>query len=170
MMQKFRIPLILQALVFLIPLNIYVIGDWIGSGIQTMFFRYHQTNVGNGVIFLNREMGYVLAGIVTGKSAYALAIWGFGVVLICIATLVMIYAYFLEEPAFIRYSAFLNAGGALLFTVAVVIQYGIFLHGPAGIAIPFGIPVILGIAYLQYPGSPVIPDDKEAEEWTDELP
>lgn len=165
-MSKFKIPLILQCLLFLIPLNIYVIGDWMGSGIQALFFRYQQTNIGNSLIYLNREMGFVLNGTLTGKSAYASVIWCIGVVLICIAMLVMIYAYLKKEPLFVRYTAFLNAGGALLFALAVVIQYGIFLNGPAGIAIPLGIPVILGVAYLQYQWDPEtrVDDDEQDKE------
>jgi len=164
-MSKFRIPLILQCLIFLIPLNIYVIGDWMGSGIQALFFRYQQTNIGNSLIFLNREMGFVLNGILTGKTAYASVLWCVGVALICIAMLVIVYTYLQEEQYLIRYAAFLNAGGALLFTLAVIIQYGIFLNGPAGIAIPIGIPVLLGVAYWQYHWNPATgEDDEQADE------
>lgn len=164
-MLKFKIPLILQCLLFIIPLNIYVIGDFLGSGIQTLFFRYHQTNVGNGFIFLHREIGFVLSGTLTGKSVYASVVWCMGVALICIATLVLISAFVRKEPLFIRCSALLNAGGAVLFTIAVIIQYGILLNGPAGIALPFGIPVILGVAYWQYRWNPAAgTDDDRADE------
>ena len=149
-MSKNKIYLILQSLIFLIPINLYIIGDWLGSGIQTLFFRYHETTLGNSVIFLHREMGFVLNGTLYGKSAYASAIWCFGVTLICIATLVILFAYFKEENRLIKYAVLLNLGGALLFTIAIIIQYGITFHGPAGIAIPLGIPVILGVAYFQY--------------------
>ena len=159
-MAKFKIPLILQILIFLIPLNIYVIGDWMGSGIQGLFFRYHQTNIGNSLIVLNREIGFVLNGTITGKSAYASVIWCIGVAFICLATLMIIYAYLRKEPLFIKHSTFLNAGGALLFLLSVIIQYGIFLHGPTGIAIPLGIPVILGVAYMQYQWNPAIGEDE----------
>jgi hypothetical protein len=149
-MSKYKNSSLLQLLIFLIPLNIYVIGDWMGSGIQTLFFRYVQTYIGNSLIFLNREIYFVTSGIMTGKSALASVLWVIGVALICIATVMIIYAYIREKPAFIRYCAFLNTGGAILFTLAILIQYGITLNGPAGIAIPFGIPVILGVAYYQY--------------------
>ena len=33
-MDKYKISLLLQCLVFLIPINIYVIGDWLGTGVQ----------------------------------------------------------------------------------------------------------------------------------------
>ncbi|PKG31367.1 hypothetical protein [Methanoregula sp.] len=149
-MKRFNIPVILQALIFLIPLNIYVIGDWMGSGIQTIFFRYMQTNIGDSLIFLNRELHFILKGIVTGKTAIATSIWLIGVAIILIATLLVILAYRQQNPRLLRHGAYLNAAGALLFSISIVIQYGILLHGPAGIAIPLGIPVILSVAYFQY--------------------
>jgi hypothetical protein len=148
-MTRFGIPFTLQTLIFVIPLNIYVIGDWLGSGIQTLFFRYQQTNIGNSLIFLNREMSYIINGILTGKSAFASAIWCVGVTVICFAMLVIVFAYSKNEIHLLRYTVLLNLGGAILFTIAIFIQYGITLHGPAGIAIPFGIPVIFGISYYQ---------------------
>jgi hypothetical protein len=162
-MLNYKIPSTLQILLFLIPLNIYVIGDWIGSGIQTLFFRYQQTNIGNSIILLNREISFVFNGILSGKSAIATIVWCMGVAFICIATMVIIYANIQEDPKFIRYCAILNIGGAILFSLAIFIQYGIMLHGPAGIAIPFGIPVILGAAFLQYRWNPFPDSDKETK-------
>jgi hypothetical protein len=149
-MSKSRIALILQCLPFLIPLNIYVIGDWMGCGIQALFFRYQQTTMSSSLIFLNREIGFVLTGIVTGKSALATVVWATGVFLIIIATLVVVSAVFTTRTDLIRKAAFFNLGGALLFMLSIVIQYGILLHGPAGIAVPLGIPVLLVIAFWQY--------------------
>jgi hypothetical protein len=73
-MSKFTIPSIPQILLFLIPLNIYIIGDWMGSGVQTLFFRYLQTNSGNSFIPLNREMALVFKGLISGiRSAHLLS-------------------------------------------------------------------------------------------------
>lgn len=152
-MSRFTVPFVLQTLIFLIPLNIYIIGDWMGSGIQTLFFRYNQTNIGNSLIFLNREIAFVVNGILTGKSAVASFFWVVGVFFICIAMLTVIYAYLKEEQPFVRFTSYINTCGALLFTISTVIQYGITFHGPAGMAIPFGIPVIFGVAYFQYRSS-----------------
>jgi hypothetical protein len=62
----------------------------------------------------------------------------------------ILYASIRNDAKFIRYCAYLNAGGAILFAIAIIIQYGIMLKGPSGFAIPIGIPVILGVAYFQY--------------------
>ena len=158
-MKDKKIPLILQAVIFLIPLNIYIIGDWMGSGIQTLFFRYMQTNMGNSLIFLDREIGFIIKGQLTGKSALVSEIWLLGVVLICIATALLLYAVIQEKPAFIRYCSLINIGGAVIFALSIVLQYGIMLNGPAGFAIPLGIPVIFCVAYLQYQS--VIPSNNQ---------
>ena len=144
-----KIPLILQILIFLIPVNIYVIGDWLGTGIQFLFFRYQQTNLGNGFILLNREIYFVFSGILKGRSAFSTIFFTAGVACIIIATVLILYGYMQEEPGY-RKSAIINCAAALAFVIAVFLQYGIFLHGPSGIDIPFGIPIILIIAIWQY--------------------
>jgi hypothetical protein len=149
-MSNCKIFLILQSLLFIIPMNIYIIGDWVGAGVQTLFFRYNQTTIGQSLILLPREISFVLNGTLNGKSAFASVIWCAAVFLICIATLILIHAYLRNNAVYVKYSAGFNLGGALLMTIAIGIQYGVTFHGPAGIAIPFGIPVILGVAYWQY--------------------
>lgn len=149
-MPKFKILIILQSLLFIIPLNIYIIGDWVGSGIQTLFFRYNQTTVGHSLIFLPREISFVLNGTLNGKSAIASAIWCGAVLLICIATMIIVHAYLRDKSGYLRFSVGLNLAAALLMIIAIGIQYGMTFHGPAGIAIPIGIPVILGVTFWQY--------------------
>jgi hypothetical protein len=158
--KDYRLPLALQFFLWVIPINIYVIGDWMGSGIQWLVVRYQQTNIGNSLIFLNREIGFVLHGELTGKSAIASVVLVVGVTLICFATLIMIYAYYREKQQLVKKSAVLNAGGAVLLTLSIIIQYGITLHGPAGFTIPIGILVIFMVAYFQYHGEPPTKNEK----------
>ncbi|MGD0081321.1 MAG: hypothetical protein ABSB80_11830 [Methanoregula sp.] len=152
MTPRFRIPLILQIFLFLVPMNIYVIGDGIGSGIQWLLFRYTSTSMGNGFIFLSREIGFVGSGILSGRSALSTGIWALAAAIIVIATILAIYAYLVGEPSYIRFSAILNFSTAVLLILAIVLQYGISLNGPSGISVPLGIPVILIVAIVQYYG------------------
>jgi len=147
---RFKVPLILQIAVFLIPMNIYVIGDWLGAGIQWVFFRYINAQDKSSIILLNREIGLIVSGTLTGKSAFASILWTAGVILLVAATILIVYGTIETDPDVIKKGAFVNLGGAVLFLFSVFLQYGIFLNGPAGIAIPFGIPVIVVIAYWQY--------------------
>jgi hypothetical protein len=147
---RFRIPLILQVVVFVIPMTIYVIGDWLGAGSQWVFFRYIKYQEHGSIIFLPGEIGLILSGILTGKSAFASVLWAAGVILVVAATVVIVYGTIKPDPGMIKKGAFVNLGGAVLFLLSVFRQYGISLHGPAGLAIPFGIIVLFVIAYSQY--------------------
>ena len=152
MTHRFRIPLILQIFLLLVPVNIYIIGDGIGSGIQWLFFRYTSTYLGNGFIFLSQEIGFVESGILSGRSAVSTGVWALAAGIIVIATLLMIYACIEEEPSYIRFSALMNFGAAVLLILAIILEYGISLNGPAGIPVPFGIPVVFIVAMVQYYG------------------
>ena len=77
-MNKFKISLLLQCLVFLISINIYVIGDWLGMGVQWALFRDQQTYLGNSLILVTREITYVLNGTISGRSAISLILWAIG--------------------------------------------------------------------------------------------
>lgn len=150
--KKFRISLILQVFIWIIPVSIYVIGDWMGSGIHWLFFRYQQTNMGNSLILIDRETGFVLSKMITGKSAVSIIVWDIGTCLIVLATLLIFYALIQDHEQSMKRAAVCNVTGALALTFSMVLLFGITLNGPAGFAIPFGIPVILIIAYLQYSG------------------
>jgi len=51
-----------------------------------------------------------------------------------------------------------------VFLVATLVQYGITLSGPAGFAIPVGIPIILIIGWLNYTQDYGIGDDPDPGE------
>ena len=101
-MNKFKISLLLQCLVFLIPVNIYVIGDWLGTGVQWVLFRYQQTYLGNSLILITREITFVLSGTISGRSAISIALWAIGVLLFIIATVLVILANVREDSPLIK--------------------------------------------------------------------
>ena len=57
-MTRFKIPLILQCLIFLIPLNLYMWGDWLLVNIQWALFRYQQSQYGNSLILGHKDIFY----------------------------------------------------------------------------------------------------------------
>ena len=149
-MNKYRIPLILQILVFIIPINIYVIGDWLGTGVQWALLRYQQTYLGNSLILVTKDITYVLSGVITGRSGISYILWAAGVLLFVIATILVILANAEEDPAIVRKASLVTIAGAVLLSGSVIIQYGIFLSSQSGFAIPVGIPVILIIGWWMY--------------------
>lgn len=158
-----KIPILLQGILWIIPINIYVIGNWLGAGIQWLFFRYQQTYLGNSFFLFNKEIQWILLSVISGRSLFSIVIWAAGIILLAAGTFLIIFAYIKENPVYVRYAAFLNISGAGAFSVSIINLYGFTLTNPAGIAIPFGIPVILAIAYWQYKWVPPCLDDEEAD-------
>jgi len=69
---------VLSGLIFLIPLNIYSLGEALGSGIQWALFKYQSTPYGTTWFSFIQDIEYVLSGIISGKSALSLVLWSVG--------------------------------------------------------------------------------------------
>lgn len=149
-MNKFKISLVLQCLVFLIPINIYVIGDWLGMGVQWALFRYQQTYLGNSLILVTREITYVLNGTISGRSAISLILWAIGALLFIIATILVILANTNKDSSLIKKASLITITGGIIIAISILVQYGILLNSQSGFAIPVGIPIILVIGWWMY--------------------
>lgn len=149
-MNKFKISLLLQCLVFLIPINIYVIGDWLGMGVQWALFRYQQTYLGNSLILVTREITYVLNGTISGRSAISLILWAIGALLFIIATILVILANPNKDSSLIKKASLITITGGIIIAISILVQYGILLNSQSGFAIPVGIPIILVIGWWMY--------------------
>ena len=141
-------PAILHAIILLIPVNIYVIGDRLGAGIQWPLFRYQETYLGGSLITIFSDAGYVIQGIIYGKTAFSIVLWILGAILLTMAFLMSLFP---EKSYSTRFRGFALIFGALLFLLSSFVQYGLLFHGPAGITIPIGIPVLLflGVVLLK---------------------
>ena len=134
-------------ILFLIPLNFFIISEGMGSGIQWFFFKYQSTYLGDSIIPIATSLNYVLSGILTGKSA-----------LFEVSPLVLIVVLFI---AFVyAMSNRTKISGALTFLCGIfsllvsIIQYGITFHAPMGVCIPFGSIILLvygAILYISVP-------------------
>lgn len=147
---KFRLPFITQCLLYLIPVNIYVIGDWLAVGVQWFFFRYQQSYLGNSLIFFTRDLYYIEVGLLKGRSAVAVEMGMVATVFMVFAVLILLIAYLKESGAWVKVAATVSIGGGCLFLVSDMIQYGILLNGPAGFTIPIGVPIILVCSWWMY--------------------
>lgn len=161
-MANLRHPLILlPSLIFLLPLNIYVIGDRLGAGIQWALFRYQFTIGGESLISAARDAAFVLAGTISGKSGLAISLWSLSAALLLAYFVLTLWAVLSERESAIRAGGLILITCAILFLVSAMIQYGLFLHGAGGWCIPVGIPllVVLGI-WVCSGGSLVPPADR----------
>jgi len=169
-----RIPLIIILLLFVIPLNIYVIGEWIGTGVQWALFRYQETSYGISLITLTRDFEYITTGTLTGKTAVSIALWGAGTILLIIAFLALAAMIAEEMNDKVHLPGLLVIASGILLLASCMTQYGPFFSGPAGISIPLGIPLMLVVGWLIYSKTigwdekKYIPEDTTVGEYQEE--
>jgi len=157
MMNRFKIPLILQCLIFLIPLNIYMWGDWLLVNAQWALFRYQQSPYGNSLILGYKDILYIYLGQNTGLYNIAAAgFWTTGAALLLIGLIITIIAYSEEEPYKIKTASYFTLCGGILLGLSAICRFN------AGFAIPIGVPIILIIGWWMYQ------ETDEAEEMEDE--
>ncbi|HVN65779.1 MAG TPA: glycosyltransferase family 87 protein [Methanomicrobiales archaeon] len=141
----------------IIPVDIYVIGNWVGVGVQFALFRV-QTAIGRwSFISLFRDIEFVIRGILSGKTGAGILVWAASAIILTFA----LFLFFFHEDACgsggrnrgASYRKFIGLslmGSGGLFLLSLILQYGPFFHGPAGFAIPIGAPFQLLTGYYLY--------------------
>ena len=147
---RFRLPLIAQCLLFLVPVNIYVLGDWLAAGVQWILFRYQQSYLGNSLLLFTRDLYYLQEGIIKGRSALASEIAVVAAFCMICAVFLLFYAYAIESGAWVKTAAMVSLGGGCLYLIGDMVQYGMFFQGPSGFTIPVGVPAILVCGLWMY--------------------
>ena len=132
-MDKYKISLLLQCLVFLIPINIYVIGDWLGTGVQWALFRYQQTYLGDSLILVTRGITFVLNGTIGGMGGISLVLWAIGALLFIIAMILVILATIKKDSRLIKKASVFTITGGIVFTALNHFSVWFFTHQPVGI-------------------------------------
>lgn len=142
------IPFILFFFLTIIPIEIYVLGEGYGYGIRGMCYKYQVTGLGDSFIPINYEFQYILSGLISGKNMYAIVVWAAGSLLFGISTMLMFITQ-VSDKKFkhntISIGIFLSAG---LFLLSDIIHYGPLFSGPSGLALPFGIPILIYLGWL----------------------
>jgi|WetSurMetagenome_2_1015567.scaffolds.fasta_scaffold362100_2 hypothetical protein len=133
---------------FVLPIQVYLIGGNAGFGIETALFRYQVTCQGISLILLTTDLAYVTGGIYTGRTALSVCFWIFGTLILIITTIFSLVKAWQMTREQMRNINFALAGSGILFFISCLFQYGIFLHGPAGVSVPIGILVFIIIVYL----------------------
>lgn len=163
-----RVPLLFVLLLFAIPLNVYVIGEWIGTGVQWALFRYQETSYGASLITLTRDFEYIIYGVLTGKTAVSISLWITGVVLLILAFIALAAMILEEMDDKKHYPGIMVIGSGILLLLSCMVQYGPFLSGPAGLSIPIGIPLMFVIGWLIY--SKTIGCEEQEKATAEEMP
>jgi len=141
---------LIQSLILFLPINVYIVGDWVGCGIQWALFRYQVSYFGESLIGFTNEILYVYTGIIQGRSAIALIIWAIAATVLIFCFMVNIYAVFSDTPTLIQNTFLCSIIIGILFLLADLMQYGLSLHNSAGICIPIGVPAIILVGVSGY--------------------
>ncbi|HRX34157.1 MAG TPA: hypothetical protein P5263_07890 [Methanoregulaceae archaeon] len=147
MQNRSILKVVLSAILFLVPINVYMIGSGIGTGIQWALFRYQQTTYGNTLFTIDMDLGYVTGGVITGKSALSTAAWLGGVLLLVAALILVLLAIREDESSRTRHAGYLTIGAWVAFLAADMLQYGLIFSGPAGFVIPVGLPLVFIVGW-----------------------
>jgi hypothetical protein len=146
---KFSIPYkYIYPLLFIIPLNFFIIGNSIGIGVQWAFFRYQDSYLGSSFIPVTNDIGYILNGVLTGKTVIS-------EILIIIAAIGFIIAFLILLSNYshaIQISGIITIANGIFLLISTMVQYGPWLHGASGESMPIGVPLILviGICMVKY--------------------
>jgi hypothetical protein len=148
-MKKINISRLLIIFSLFIPITIYIIGDFLGTGIQFAFFRFQDTYLGSSIIPINQELGYVIDGIIQKQSAVSIILWILGSILI-IGSLLITFCNRYSVTNKLKFAGIFIFCSSFIFLISTMIQYSPLFHGPAGTAIPVGLPVLFVIGGWMY--------------------
>ena len=147
-MRKYLYLTFLLSILLLVPLNIVIMGDNRGELIQWAYFTFIASGFGLSFINIITSFEYLLHGVITGKSAVSSILWISGGLLSIFSVLFLI-GNINKSRIFLHISALVLIT-ACLFLTSIIIQYGPLFHGPAGVSIPVGLPLMFFLSYWFY--------------------
>jgi len=165
-MPRLTYPLLCECLLFLVPLNVYVIGDHLANGVQWALFRYQESSMGNSLILLHKDILYVTNGILRGASATETIIWVAGSLLLIAALALLIVAVARNMPSLVRPAGILTAFTGALFFIAMTVEYGPNLANAHGLSVPIGVPLVFVTGIWLAFGEFGTTEEKPADETT----
>lgn len=143
-MRRYILFFVLCLIFFILPLQVFIIGDSAGIGIQGSVYRYQWTGYGTFFFPITQEVVFVLNGTYSGRTALSVILWVAGTVLLaCTAVFSFCHAddttinYYRQ----IMYGLIVSCG---IYLGSCIAQYGFLFHGPGGLSLPLGILLIIG--------------------------
>lgn len=151
------------------PFTIIIIGNWIGAGVQCPWFTYLVSYQGTSLISAYSNLQYVAFGTLSIKTAISIVLWEAGTVLLATATCLLLYEH-ANATSRHRIPGTLTILAGIALLASLIQQYGPLFHGPAGIAIPVGLPLVFVVGWWMYRYEAVdaSPIDEGGEEGTGE--
>ena len=117
-----------------------------GVGLAGAFYQAKVTGYGTTFLPVTADIDYILQGLYSGRTMVSVLSWILGSLLIMAATVLwLIDDNYHNRLQRITGLLLISSGG--FYLASVVIRYGPLFHGPGGIAIPFGIPLLIILGY-----------------------
>jgi CHASE2 domain-containing sensor protein len=105
---------------------------------------------GNSLIPLNHEINFILAGVYKGRTALSVILWTLGTVVFTLTTICSLGYWNRLPRKYLRYIIAGITGAGVLYLASCVAQYGLFLHGPAGVSMPIGVLILFLFGVFLY--------------------
>jgi hypothetical protein len=144
----------------LLPVDVYVIGNWLGAGIQLALFRVQYAISRWSYISLFRDIEFIIRGILWGRAGAGILFWTAAATILVFASFFYVFHEDFQGSEGVlsrvqsrKFTGFLMMGSGVLFLLSLMIQYGPLFHGPSGFAIPVGSPLQLFAGYYFFRGS-----------------
>lgn len=125
------------------PLQVFIIGDYSGIGVQGAAYRYQTSSYGTSMILITQELMYIVNGIYSGKTALSIILWICGTMLLTCTAIFTSINVASSRSDFYRSILYGLVASCAIYLASCIAQYGILFHGPAGISLPVGILFIL---------------------------
>jgi hypothetical protein len=127
-MVRYKILLLLQCFILLIPLNVYMWGDWVLVNVQWALVRYQWSPYGTSIIPIYKDILYIVQGQTTGMyNILAASFWAIGSVLLLLALLLTLIAWVNERPGLTRTASILTLCSGVLFCFSALGRFvGVF--------------------------------------------
>ena len=144
-MTRLRLILAFQFLILLIPLNVYMWGEWLLVNIQWALFRYQQSPYGNSLILGHKDIMYIYLGQTTGLYNIAAALfWTAGALVLLAGLCYTLIAINRHDSGTIRMASYCTISGGIFFCCSAISRF------LGGFAIPVGVPVIFILGWWMY--------------------
>jgi hypothetical protein len=128
---------------FILPLQIFIMGDFTGIGVQGAVYRYQTSGYGTFFFPITREIVYVLNGTLSGRTALSILLWVSGTILLaCTTIFAFLHVHDTTENYYqqIAWGLIVSCG---IYLGSCIAQYGFFFKGMSGTSLPVGIIAIL---------------------------
>jgi hypothetical protein len=124
---------------FVLPLQIFIMGDFTGIGIQGAVYRYQTSGYGTFFFPITREIVFVLNGTLSGRTALSVILWVSGTILLACTNVFAFLNINDNNPTYYRQIALGLIASCVIYLGSCIAQYGFFFKGMSGISFPVGI-------------------------------